>query len=321
MSSFEQKVERRGLKDYLGVVVRGFLMGAADVVPGVSGGTMAFITGIYEELIQSIHAVDLTFIRRVLTLRIREAFADFPWRFLLALALGIVTAIISLAPAIDWTLENYPSLIWAFFFGLVLASAVVVRKRVQRWRVPVILALVIGVVFGYSLIGMVPVETPDAPWFLFLSGAIAINAMILPGISGAFVMVLLGKYQYVLQAVINRDIVSILILLAGAAVGLVSFVRVLRWLFRNFHDVTVAALIGLILGALRKVWPWKEYYEVRGVAMEDNVLPAAFNGEVLGAIFLMVAGFFTVLLIDYIAGRSARERGEASVHKEPSQLI
>jgi putative membrane protein len=321
MSKEEPQVERSGWRDYLGVAARGFLMGAADVVPGVSGGTMAFITGIYEELIQAIHSVDLTFIRRLLTLRIREAFADFPWRFLLALGIGIAGAIVSLASAIDWALDNHPSLIWAFFFGLVLASAFVVRTRVQKWGPPVWIALVLGAIIGYSIIGLVPVETPDAPWFLFLSGAIAINAMILPGISGAFILVLLGKYQYVLQAVINRDIVSILIVLAGAAVGLVSFVRVLRWLFRNYHDVTVATLIGLILGALRKVWPWKEFYEVNGTIMENNILPAGLTGDVVFAILLMVVGFFVVLLIDYLAKRSASQRGESGLPEKSGEII
>jgi putative membrane protein len=321
MSFFEPKEDRRGLKDYLGVTARGFVMGAADVVPGVSGGTMAFILGIYEELIQAIHSADLTFIRRLLTLRFRAAFADFPWRFLLALGIGIVTAIVSLANMIDYALDNYPALIYAFFFGLVLASAVVVRKRVGGWTIPVIIGAVLGIVVGYSIVGLVPMETPDDWWFLFLSGAIAINAMILPGISGAFVMLLLGKYQFVLQAVINRDIVSIAIVLAGAAVGLMSFVRVLRWMFRNYHDLTVAVLIGLILGALRKVWPWKEAVEINGRLIENNIMPAGITTEVVIAVILMVIGFLTVLLLDYLAARGARERGEIDIHGEPRQSL
>lgn len=294
-------------------------MGAADVVPGVSGGTMAFILGIYEELIQAIHSVDLVFIRRILTLRWREAFADFPWRFLLALALGILTAIITLASFLDFALGHYPTLIYAFFFGLVLASAFVVRSRVARWTLPVLLATLLGTVVGYSIVGLVPVETPNDWWFLFLSGAIAINAMILPGISGAFVLLLLGKYQYVLQAVINRDVVSILIVLAGAAVGLMSFVRLLRWMFTRYHDLTVAVLIGLILGALRKVWPWKETVNLHGVLLENNVIPASFTNEVFIAILLMVLGFFAVLLLDYLASRGGRERARVSLPEGPPE--
>jgi putative membrane protein len=218
-------------------------------------------------------------------------------------------------------MDNYPALIFAFFFGLVLGSAFVVRNRVERWTIPVIVGAVVGIIMGYSIVGLVPLETPDDWWFLFLSGAIAINAMILPGISGAFVMLLLGKYQFILQAVINRDIVSIMIVLAGAAVGLMSFVRILRWMFRNYHDLTVAVLIGLILGALRKVWPWKEAVEVNGTILENNIFPSSLTSDIIFAIFLMVIGFLVVLLLDYLAGRGALERGEISVHEEPRESL
>jgi putative membrane protein len=321
MSDAESNAGRRSLKDYLGIAARGYAMGAADVVPGVSGGTMAFILGIYEELIDSIHAVDLKFIRRLLKLHIRAAFAEFPWQFLLALVFGIGTAILTLASGLNWALHEVPHLVWAFFFGLVLASAIVVRRRVERWRLPTILAVIGGALFGYLLVGAVPVETPDAPWFLFLSGAIAINAMILPGISGAFIMVLLGKYHYLLQAVVNRDILPLLIVIAGAAVGLLTFVRLLKWLFSHHHDLTVAVLIGLIIGALRKVWPWKETIQVdASTVIENNVLPGAFNSEVALALILMVLGFSIVLLLDYLASRSARQRS-AGESKQQHELL
>lgn len=320
MGFAETKTDRRGLKDYLGVAARGFAMGAADVVPGVSGGTMAFILGIYEELIQAIHAVDLRFIRNMLTLRFREAFAGLPWRFLLALCLGIGTAIITLASGLNWALHERPSLVWAFFFGLVLASVVVVRKRVERWKPVVFMATVLGALGGYLLVGVVPVETPEAPWFLFLSGAIAVNAMILPGISGAFVMVLLGKYHFLLQAVVNRDIVPLLIVIAGAVVGLFTFVRLLKWLFTHYHDLTVAALLGLILGALRKVWPWKETVAINAdTVMEYNILPGSFNADVALALALMALGFGVVLFLDYMASRSAKESG-SRLEQKPEKL-
>jgi putative membrane protein len=322
MSDHEPESERRGLKDYLLLSARGFVMGAADVVPGVSGGTMAFILGIYEELINSIHAVDLKFIRRLLSFRFREAFADFPWRFLLALVIGIAAAVLTLAEGLDWALREVPHLVWAFFFGLVLASAIVVRRRVERWGPPTILAAFLAALFGYLLVGAVPMETPDAPWFLFLSGAIAINAMILPGISGAFIMVLLGKYHFLLQAVVNRDVVPLLIVIAGAAVGLLTFVRILRWLFRNYHDLTVAVLIGLIIGALRKVWPWKETVQINpDTRIENNILPAAFNVEVALALVLMLIGFFTVLLLDYLASRSTQRRSRAGEPEKQGQEL
>jgi putative membrane protein len=305
-----KKPERRGFRDYLSVTARGLAMGAADVVPGVSGGTMAFILGIYEELINALHSADLQFFKRLLTFRFTEAFAGFQWRFLLALGAGIAIAILSLARFIRAALISHPVFVWAFFFGLVLASVVVVRRRISRWTPGVILAVFFGALGGYLLVGLVPVETPEDPWFLFLSGAIAINAMILPGISGAFVMVLLGKYHFLLDRLVAWDFVPILIMIFGAAVGLLTFVRVLRWLFNHFYDLTVALMMGLILGALRRVWPWKEYVVANGeTVQEHNVLPQAFTIDIALAVALMAVGFALVLLLDYLASRAAEERG------------
>ena len=295
----QSDLKRQGLRDYFWVALRGFAMGSADVVPGVSGGTMAFILGIYEELILAIHSIDLIFFRRLFSLRIREAFSDVPWRFVLALVLGIATAILTLARFLSHALHTYPVLVWAFFFGLVLASVVVVRKRVSRWTPTTLLIAALAALGAYLLVGLVPVETPNDPWFLFLSGALAITAMILPGISGAFILVLLGKYHYVLNAVVSGDVVTLLIVIAGAGVGLISFARVLRWLFHRHHDYTVAALTGLILGALRKVWPWKQIEGLR----EMNILPPALDAEFISALLLMLVGFAVVLLLDYLATR------------------
>lgn len=298
--------QTRSLKDYFWIAARGFCMGAADVVPGVSGGTMAFILGIYDELLNAIHAVNLDFVRRLLTLRWREAFAHFPWRFLLALGLGIGAAIFSLARGLRWMLEHHPSLVWAFFFGLVLASVIVVRKRVRRWTPMAIALAALAAVGAYVLVGLTPTQTPDTPWFLFLSGAIAICAMILPGISGAFILVLLGKYQYVLDAVVHLDVFTLAFVAAGCVVGLLSFVRLLRWLLQHHHDPTVAVLAGFMLGSLRKVWPWKE--TLAGsvdahFAQEINVLPSAFSPEVGLALALLLLGVALVWGIEYLAAR------------------
>lgn len=301
MNSTETKQSHRTLKDYLWLAARGFCMGAADVVPGVSGGTLAFILGIYEELLHAIHAANLTFIRRLLTLKWRAAFADFPWRFLLAVGLGIAAAIFTLAEGLSWALHTHPSLVWAFFFGLVLASAFMVRKRVARWSFPTVLAAILSAAGAYLLVGLAPAETPDAPWFLFLSGAVAICAMILPGISGAFILVLLGKYQAVLDAVVHLDFVTLFLVAAGAATGLVSFVRLLRWLLGHYHDLTIAALTGLMLGSLRKVWPWKTADVLSG--RELNLLPASLTLEVGLALALAALGFTLVLVIEFLASR------------------
>jgi putative membrane protein len=296
--------KKRSLPDYFWISARGFAMGAADVVPGVSGGTMAFILGIYDELLDAIHAVDVAFIRRILTFKWKEAFTDFPWKFLVALELGIGAAVVSLANALHWTLENYPVYIWAFFFGLIIASIVVVRKRVGNWSIVNILAAVLAAVGAFILVGLTPSETPHTPLLLFLSGAVAICAMILPGISGAFILVLLGKYRFVLEAVKNFDILTIVIVGVGAVVGLVVFVRLLRWLLNKNHDLVVAILMGFMLGSLRKVWPWKELEPVSETFIKEiNFIPATFNGEVVTAILLMAGGVVLVLVIEYFANQ------------------
>lgn len=295
--------------DYVGLIARGFSMGAADVVPGVSGGTMAFILGIYEELIDSIRAIlNPAAIKLFLGFRFKAALGILPWKFLTALGAGILLAIFSLARFLEWMLITHPALLWSFFFGLVIASIFTVSKRVKRWNMMTLGAAVAGAVLAYIIVGLVPVETPTAPWFLFLSGAVAICAMILPGISGSFILVLLGKYQYVLSAVNNRDFVTLFLVAAGAAIGLVSFAQVLGWLFKRYHDMTMAILIGLMLGSLRKIWPWKE----TGAFMVDrhgeqiptvqfNVLPPAWTGEVTFALLLAIVGFAVVLVLDRVA--------------------
>jgi putative membrane protein len=304
----------RSLKDYLGLVGRGFVMGAADVVPGVSGGTMAFILGIYEELIDSIRSlVNPAAFKLLLQFKIKAALDLLPWKFLAAVGVGILAAIFSLAKFLEWMLINHPALLWSFFFGLVLASIYTVSKRVKAWGVTTATAAVIGAVGAYVLVGLVPLETPNAAWFLFFSGFVAICAMILPGISGSFILVLLGKYQYVLSAVNTRDFVTLFLVAAGAMVGIVSIAQVLGWLFKRYHDGTVAVLIGLMLGSLRKVWPWKETvayildrHGVQVPTQEINVLPAAWTSEVTFALILAMIGFGLVFVMDSWASRKEK---------------
>ena len=279
-------------------------MGASDVVPGVSGGTMAFILGIYEELINAIKSFDLKGLQLLVTLKLRALLDSVSWQFLLAVGIGILTAVFSLSKVLSWLLNNQPVLIWSFFLGLILASVVSVSRRIQAWRAPVWFSLFGGTTGAYWLVGFVPVSTPNDPWFLFLSGAIAICAMILPGISGSFILVLLGKYLYVLEAVNNRDFLVLFLVASGACVGIVAFSRLLGWLLNNYHDLMVALLTGLMLGSLRKVWPWKETIESRIVGekvipiVQSNVLPEGFGGQVVSALCLMVMGLLTVLLLD-----------------------
>ena len=296
--------------NYAVLSAKGFCMGASDVVPGVSGGTMAFILGIYEELINAIKSFDLKSLKFLLTFKFRPLFDRVHWRFLLALGIGIITAIFSLAELLGWLLQNKPILIWSFFLGLILASVVSVSRRIEKWTPPTWFALTGGILGTYILVGLVPVSTPDAPWFLFLSGAIAICAMILPGISGSFILVLLGKYQYILGAVNQKDFLTLAIVAAGACAGIIAFSRLLGWLLKHYHDVMVAILTGLMLGSLRKVWPWKETLESilnrHGKVIplvQVNILPTQWDMEVFAAFALMGAGLLTVLVLDRLAAR------------------
>ncbi|HAD07689.1 MAG TPA: DUF368 domain-containing protein [Anaerolineaceae bacterium] len=306
----------RTLVDYLSVTLRGFLMGMADAVPGVSGGTVALLVGIYEELIQSIRAVaDLRHLQRVFRLQIKPLLDELPWKFLLALVLGIFAGAVTLAHLLENLLETQPLFVWAFFFGLVAASALVVARRVRVWGLGSIFLLVLGAVLTYLVVGLVPMNTPDTLLAFFLSGMIAICAMILPGISGAFILVLLGKYQDVLAAVTGLDIPRLVIFLLGAVVGISLFSRVLGWLFRRFHDATIALMIGLMLGSLRKLWPWKGEVAGTGEALAPeigesliNVLPA-LSMETFLVIGVAVLGFGLVVGLEGLAARRKEVAG------------
>jgi len=307
---------KRSLFDYLVLASKGFCMGAADVVPGVSGGTMAFILGIYEELLDAIKSFNVRSLRLILTLKTKAFFQAISWKFLLALGLGILTAIFTLARLLAWLLHNTPVLIWSFFLGLILASVVAVSRRVQSWRFTTWISLAAGLIGIYLLVGLVPGTTPNEIWFLFISGAVAICAMILPGISGSFILVLMGKYQYILEAVNQRDVLVLFTVAAGAAVGIAAFSRLLSWLLLRYHDLMVAFLTGLMLGSLRKVWPWKKTLESimdrHGDSVpiiEANVFPDSFNGEVIAALALITAGFLVVLILDRMASTGDKPTG------------
>jgi putative membrane protein len=241
----------------LGVFLRGMMMGAADIVPGVSGGTVAFITGIYDTLLASIRAFDLVFLRRLLRLDIRGAWQHVNGGFLLALLLGIATSVLSLARLISWLLQAYPVPLWAFFFGLILASALVLLREVNAWNPARLLAVLAGT--GVAVvIALAPVASLDFGMAgVFLAGFLAICAMILPGISGSFILVLLGMYGTVLAALKSLDLVFILVFAIGAGAGLLCFSRLLHWLLHRFHQATMALLTGFLFGSLAVVWPWK----------------------------------------------------------------
>ncbi len=282
---------------------KGFCMGTADVVPGVSGGTMALVLGIYEELLQSIKAIDLQFFRLLATFQFKRALRSIPLAFLVSLFGGVLVAVFTLAKALSWLLINYPIGIWSFFFGLILASALLVGRRIETWHTGVFTGLIVCAVAAYALVGIVPLKTPDSWMFLFVCGAIAICAMVLPGISGSFILVLLGKYQTILEAVHRLDFITLIVFGAGAVTGLMLFVRLLNWLLARYHTLTLACLTGLMIGSLRKIWPWKNVVMDDGVQQAVNVLPNAVDMEFALACSLAIGGVLVVTGLQWLASR------------------
>ncbi len=291
-----------GLKHYLYVAFSGLTMGAADVVPGVSGGTMAFIMGVYEELVDALKSFNWRLLLLLVRLRFRDAVAAVPWRFLVVLGAGIAAAVLILAGPIGWLLDHHPVPLFAFFLGLVLASIVTVAVRVT-WSVTALLGLLLGTAAAYWLVGLVPTAMPHDTVTLFLSGAAAITAMILPGISGSFILLVLGQYEYAIDAVRDRDLLAILPLAAGAVFGILAFIRVLSWLLHHHRRITIALLIGFMAGSLRKIWPFKAVVPGQGEALvlrEVNVVPE-LDGAFWLALGLCVLGSLLVLCLDRIA--------------------
>lgn len=233
-------------------------MGGVDIIPGVSGGTMALILGIYPRLVYTLGGLTQpAFLRPLARLRLRKALEAIDWPFLLALSIGVGTAILTLSRGLEWLLEHQRSLLFSFFFGLILASVLTIARKVQQWRMTEILGFVAAASSAFAIVGLTPTKTPDGTWFLFLSGALAICALVLPGISGAFVLVLLNKYDRVLSAVNGGDLATLAAVTAGALVGLLSFVRLLSWLFERYERTILTILAGFMLGSLRRVWPWQ----------------------------------------------------------------
>lgn len=302
---------KRRLKDYIVISLKGIAMGAADVVPGVSGGTIAFISGIYEELLGSISNINLDLFKTLKSEGFKAAWKQLNGSFLLALLLGIFVSIVSLAKAIKYLLEYHPILLWSFFFGLVLASIIYVGKQITKWNLVTILILVLGAALAYYITTLDPlVSENSSPWFMFLAGAIAICAMILPGISGAFILVLLGAYKPVLEAVSERNYKIITLVGIGAIVGLLSFSRILKWLFKHYKNYTLAALTGFIVGSLNKIWPWKHTITYRlnshGVEVpfkQESISPFSYDGDhqLWIAILLAIVGFGLIILLEKLA--------------------
>ena len=288
-------------------------MGTADIIPGVSGGTIAFITGIYSQWLGAIVSINLIFVKNLLRLEWKSALAEIHLRFLLTLFLGIAVAILTTARVMHYFINNHAILTWSLFFGLILASIFVVSKEIDSWRGPTIFFAGTGGLSAFLMVGMIPVSTPETWWFLVFSGIIVICAMVLPGLSGSFLLLILGKYEFVIEAIKNpfnfENLLVIFLFASGVFIGIVSFSRVLKFFLSHFRQATMAFLTGVMIGAMRKIWPWKEVLEskvIKGetyVMQEQNILPTKFDSQFLLAVILMIVGVVFVLILEKLSQR------------------
>ena len=304
---------KRNFLDYLWLFFKGMAMGAADIVPGVSGGTIAFISGIYEELISTLSQFKISLISDFRNKGVKAVWNNVNGNFLLAIFLGITSSILLLSELVTWLLAEEPILIWAFFFGLVLASILYVFKKIERLSAVALNVLLLGVFIAYQITKLEILNSSESYLYLFLSGAIAICAMILPGISGAFILVIMGAYSNVLQAINDKDFLKIVTFGFGALVGILYFSKVLKWLFAKYRDLTLALLTGFMAGAMVKIWPWKkvltERINSRGIPVpltEECVLPHEYEGEpqLYAALILMLIGFLLIFIFDFISEKT-----------------
>ncbi len=303
---------QRSFLDYLKVTFKGMAMGAADVVPGVSGGTIAFISGIYEELISTISGVNPALFVIWKEDGFRAMWKKLNGNFIIALFTGILISIFTVMRLANYLLENHPILIWSFFFGLVVASIWFVAKQIPKWNYKVILALLIGAAIAFYIVSLPPLSPNSSYLFLFFAGAVAVCAMILPGISGAFILVLLGAYKSVTEAAHDFDVKTLGIVGLGAIFGLLTFSKVLKWLFVHYSSITLAVLTGFIAGSLNKIWPWKEVLETaiygdKEVVLRDaSVLPWNYDGDpqTLWSVLLMLAGFLLIVILEVVANKN-----------------
>ena len=304
-------MENRNVLQYIFITLKGMAMGIAELVPGVSGGTIAFVAGIYEEFISTINNVNLN----TLKLWHKEGFKSF-WKelngnFLLALLLGMAISILSFTKLIRWLLENEPIPLWSFFFGLVVASVIFVAKAIKKWNVATIVLFTVGAVVAYYITSLPPSQNTHSLPFIFISGAIAICAMILPGISGSFILVLLGTYKTVIDAIDEKDFKIIISMALGMLFGILSFAKLLKWMFNKHKNITLAILTGFILGSLNKIWPWKFILETKTIGdkiitiKEQNISPFSFEGDpqLMFALLAAIIGFSLIFILEKLASR------------------
>lgn len=302
------------------LMLKGFAMGAADIVPGVSGGTIAFITGIYDELVETISKVDTRVFSLLMQRRFKHLVDYLNAPFIIPLFIGIFMAIISLARVIHFFLDVYPQATWSLFFGLILSSVLFIAKKIENLMTfKSLFSIVLGIFIGYLTVSLVPVQTANSGAMIFFSGAIAICAMILPGISGSFILLILGKYAFITSALKNpfslESLQVILVFSIGCLLGLISFSKILNFLLKHYHNIMMAILSGFMIGSLKKIWPWKEVLEtkiIRGktyILSEMNVLPQQFDQYFFLCLFIFLIGFFSVILLEKFSSRGVSSAG------------
>jgi putative membrane protein len=320
---------RKLFPDYVLISLKGMAMGAADVVPGVSGGTIAFVSGIYQELLSTINKVDFSFVTSWKKNGLKIAWQQINGSFLVALVLGIGISILSLSKLITHLLKTEPLLVWAFFFGLVVASIVFVGKQITQWKITSVLSWGAGLVIAYYITIAEPTSSPDSYGYLFLSGVVGIIAMILPGVSGAFILLLMGSYETVMNTIntfrtglfsFDWDLLwpaltKLFTFALGALLGLKMFSKILTWMFERHQNVTLALLTGFMLGSLNKIWPWKEVISTRinshgetVPVIEKSIFPQQFDGDpqYLGVALLMLVGFLIIFILEKAATKLSR---------------
>ena len=297
------------IKNYLTVGIKGACMGAADVIPGVSGGTIAFITGIYDQLVGSIASINAEAFRLLLQRRFKDFWRHINGGFLLSLIAGIGLSVITLAGLMQMLLTTYPIQTWAFFFGLIVASSIFILRGISGWHQREYLMVILGVLLGATVCTLSPTQTPDGLWFIFLSGAIAICAMILPGISGSFILLILGKYQYIMGCIsdlvsgtdVTRNLLILGVFAAGALVGIIGFSKLLHWLLARWNKEVLIVMAGFIIGSLVKIWPWGN---------PEAMLQAERAGGLLWgwALLFAIIGFSLVTIIEITGKRLNRKQ-------------
>lgn len=321
----------KSILNYLMVTVKGICMGAADVIPGVSGGTIAFMTGIYDKLVGSISSINAHAVKLLFTGKIKQFWQQINGNFLLSLVAGILISILSLAKLMQYLLDYHPIQTWAFFFGLIVASSIFILKGIKGWKTMDFIQLAIGIILGVVICTLSPTETPDGLWFICISGAIAICAMILPGISGSFILLILGKYEYMMGTIADivsgkgdlMDFATVLVFVIGALAGIIAFSKFLHWLLEKYNRPTLLILAGFIIGSLVKVWPWSNMTDIIcsqfpeasamiATAGSDAVLEmysSQIDPHIGGAVLFALVGLFLVIGIEIATSLIRKSRG------------